>query len=184
VRSTVTGEPAPIAPRSGSSEVSSGVADAIAVALKWLGLLVLLMAALWWVARDRAIRRGRTDLADASLGRDFVFAVILLQVVVSRVLSPQYMIWLIGLAAVVLSARTTRLARPAWIAIGAVVLTTGIYTFPANMVLRNIALIVAAIDAALVMLRVLREPVDGLAGNGAPTGGSGRALATRATQRA
>jgi hypothetical protein len=116
------------------------------------------VAALWWIARDRAIRRGRTDLADIALARDFVFTVVLLQIVVSRVLSPQFMIWVIGLAAVVLSSKSTRLARPAWIALGAVALTTGIYIAPANMAIRNVTLVVAAVDAALVMWSALREP--------------------------
>jgi hypothetical protein len=157
-RWTVTGESVPIALRSGSAEVDSPVAGKIAVALKWLGLLVLLAAALWWVARERAIRRGRTALADPSLSRDFVFAIVLAQIVVSRVLSPQYMIWVIGLAAVVLTAGTTRLARPAWIAIGAVLLTAAVPIAPSNMVLRNVALLIAAVDAAIVMVNVLRQP--------------------------
>lgn len=156
-RWTVTGEEPQIVLRSGSAEVGGGIANAVAVVLKWLGLLVLLAAALWWVARDRAIRRGRTDLADASLSRDFVFTVVLLQIVVSRVLSPQFMIWLIGLAAIVLSSERTRLARPAWIAIGAAVLTTGIYLAPANMMIRNLTLIVAAVDAAVTMFLILRD---------------------------
>jgi hypothetical protein len=158
VRDIVTGDSVPIALRSGSAEVGAGLADDIAVALKWLGLLVLLAAALWWVARERAIRRGRTALADPSLSRDFVFAIVLAQIVVSRVLSPQYMIWVVGLAAVVLTAGTTRLARPAWIAIGAVLLTAAAPIAPSNMLLRNVALLVAAVDAAIVMANVLRRP--------------------------
>jgi hypothetical protein len=82
---------------------------------------------------------------------------VLLQIVVSRVLSPQFMIWLIGLAAIVLSSERTRLARPAWIAIGAAVLTTGIYLAPANMMIRNLTLIVAAVDAAVTMFLVIRN---------------------------
>lgn len=158
VRWTVTGQAVPLALRSGSAEVSSPIADDVAVLLKWLGLLVLVAAALWWVGRDRAIRRGRTALADVSLGRDFVFTVVLLQIVVSRVLSPQYVIWLIGLAAVVLSSRTTRLARAAYLSIAAVLLTAAVPIAPSNMVLRNVVLIVAAVDAALVMVNALREP--------------------------
>lgn len=142
----------------GSAELGGPVADHVAVALKWLGLLVLLASAAWWVGRERAIRRGRTDLADAAVSRDFVFTVVMLQVIVSRVLSPQYMIWVIGLAAVVLGAERTNLQRPAWIALGAVALTTGIYNAPINMAIRNVALIVATVDATIVMVRLLREP--------------------------
>ncbi len=156
LRQAITGKVAPTVERSGSLEIGSGLADAVAVALKWLGLLVLLAAALWWVARDRAIRRGRLDLAEAAVSIDFIFAVVLLQIVVSRVLSPQYMIWLIGLAAVVLSAGTRRLARPAWVVIGAVILTAGLYQAPANMLIRNLALVVASIDASVAMLTLVR----------------------------
>jgi hypothetical protein len=149
---SVTGREPEIVLSSGTAELGGHVAEAVAVVLKWLGLLVLLAAALWWVARERAIRRGRTALAD------FVFTIVLLQIVVSRVLSPQFMIWVIGVAAVVLGAERTNLTRPAWIALGAVALTTGIYLAPANMAIRNLALIVAAVDATLVMVRLLREP--------------------------
>lgn len=165
VRQTITGKPPPTVQRNGTLEIGSGIADAIAVALKWLGLLVLLLAALWWRARRRAIGRGRIDLADPAVSRDFVFAIVLAQVVVSRVLSPQYMIWLIGLCAVVLSAGTTRMRRPAWVVIGAVVLTAGVYQAPANMLIRNLALLVASLDAALGMVVLLRGTADGPAGD-------------------
>jgi hypothetical protein len=155
---SVTGREPEIVLSSGTAELGGHVAEAVAVALKWLGLLVLLAAALWWVARERAIRRGRTALADAAVSRDFVFTIVLLQIVVSRVLSPQFMIWVIGVAAVVLGAERTNITRPAWIALGAVALTTGIYLAPANMAIRNLALIVAAVDATLIMVRLLREP--------------------------
>jgi hypothetical protein len=169
VRQAVTGKVAPTVQRNGTLEIGSGAADAVAVALKWLGLLVLIAAALWWFGRERAIRRGRLDLAEAAVSRDFVFAVILLQIVVSRVLSPQYLIWLVGLSAVILTAGTRRMARPAWIVIGAVVLTAGLYQAPANMVIRNVALLVAAVDAALVMVLLLRNTEDRLADDD-PTG--------------
>ncbi len=155
---TVTGREPEIVLSSGTAELGGNVAEAVAVILKWLGLLVLLAAALWWVARERAIRRGRIDLADVAVSRDFVFTLVLLQIVVSRVLSPQFMIWVIGVSAVVLGAERTNLARPAWIALGAVALTTGIYFAPANMVIRNVALIAAAVDATLTMTRLLRAP--------------------------
>jgi hypothetical protein len=154
----ITGHEPEIVLRSGSAELGGEVAEAVAKGLKWLGLLALAAAAAYWWARERAIRGGRTDLADAAVSRDFVFTLVLLQIVVSRVLSPQFMIWVIGLAAIVLGAERTNLARPAWIALGAVALTTGIYIAPFNMVARNVALIVAAVDATLIMVRLLRAP--------------------------
>jgi Glycosyltransferase family 87 len=166
VRQTITGKPAPTVQRDGTLEIGSGAADAVAVVLKWLGLLVLVAAALWWVARERAIRGGRLDLAEAAVSRDFIFTIVLLQVVVSRVLSPQYMIWLVGLAAVILTAGTRRMARPAWVVIGAVVITAGLYQAPANMIIRNMALLVAALDAAIGMVLLLRGAKDRLADDG------------------
>ncbi len=165
-RQIVTGEVPPTVGRNGALEIDSRVADAIAVVLKWLGLLVLLAAALWWLARERAIRRGRLDLAEAAVSRDFVFTIVLLQVVVSRVLSPQFMIWLVGLSAVILTAGTRRMARPAWVVVGAVVITAGLYQAPANMLIRNLALLIASFDAALGMVLLLRGTEDRLADDG------------------
>jgi hypothetical protein len=166
VRSTVTGQAVPTRPQHGSIEVVSPAAETASVVLKWLALGVLLAAALWWLARERAIRRGRTDLEAAEISRDFAFALVLLLTVVSRVLSPQYMIWLIGVSAVALSAGTRRIARPAWVVVGAVILSDSLYVAPANVAIRNLALLAASIDAALAMLLILRGTADTLAGNG------------------
>lgn len=166
LRQTITGTVPPTVPRNGTQEIGSDLADGVAVALKWLGLAVLIAAALWWLARDRAIRRGRLDLAEAAVSRDFVFTIVLLQIVVSRVLSPQFMIWLVGLAAVILTAGTRRMARPAWVAIGAIVVTAGVYQAPVNMLIRNGALLFAALDAAVGMVLVLRGTGDKLADDG------------------
>jgi hypothetical protein len=155
--------------RSGAAEVASGPGGTVAGLLKWATLAVLIGAAVWWRARARAIRGGREDLADAVVSRDFVFAIVLLLVVVSRVLSPQYLVWLFGLAAVALSERRTRMSRPAWIVIGAAALTTAaygvqgawgpgtIYGSSFNMALRNLALLFAAIDASWAMVKLLRD---------------------------
>ena len=151
LRHLVTGTEPPIAQRYGTNEIDSDLAEAVSLGLETLTILLLAGAVLWWWLRAAAIRRGRTDLEDASVSRDFAFTVILLFLVVSRVLSPQFMIWMVGLSAVVLSSRGTRVARPAWIVIGAVVLTAGLYQSPANFVIRNLALLYAAIDAAVVL---------------------------------
>ena len=124
LRELVTTEPAPRVLRFGAWEIASPTGDAVADVLKWLSVAALAAAALWWWFRARAIHDGRTDLADAAVSRDFIFTIVLLLVVTSRVLSPQFMLWLVGLAAVVLTAGTTRLARPAWIVLGASLLTT------------------------------------------------------------
>lgn len=157
LREMITGEAANLVPRNGTLEVGSNIADTIAQLLEWVALAVLVAAAAWWLARDRAIRKGRTDLTEAAVSRDFVFTIVLLLVVTSRVLSPQFMIWLVGLSAVILTAGSSRLARPAWIVIGAVVLTAGLYQSPSNFVIRNTALLVAAIDAAIAMALLVRH---------------------------
>lgn len=165
VRSMVTGQPVPERPRHGSTEVINPVADTAAVILKWLELVVLLAAALWWLARDRAIRRGRADLEAAEVSRDFAFAVILLLTVVSRVLSPQYMIWMIGISAVTLTAGSRRMARPAWLVVFAVFMSSGLYVASANIMLRNLALLFASLDAAVGMALLLRGARDRLPGS-------------------
>jgi hypothetical protein len=166
-----SGEAPPNALRYGAWEIADGAADTVADLLKWAALAAAAAAGAWWLARTRAIRDGRERLGSAVVSRDFVFAVVLLLAVTSRVLSPQYMVWLLGLAAVVLAARESRLRRPAWIVVGAAVLTTGAYGFagaytgsfdvygsPFNMIARNVALLVAAIDAVIAMVVLLRRP--------------------------
>lgn len=160
LQSVVTGEPTERAIRFGAWEIDSHDADVLAGLLEWLTLAALAAAAAWWRLRARAIRAGRTHLAEASVSRDFVFAVVLLLVVTSRVLSPQYMVWLLGLAAVVLTAGTTRLARPAWTVLGATILTTSLFKSPENIVIRDLALLVAAIDASWAMIAMVRQPPD------------------------
>lgn len=158
LRQVITDKPAPIAERAGTNEIATATADAVARALDVAAIAVFAAAGFWWWLRRREISRGRTDLTDPSLSRDFVFTVVLLFVVVSRVLSPQYMIWLVGLSAVVLSSERSRVSRPAWIVVGAIVLTAGLYQSPANFVIRNLALLYASLDAAVVLFLLLRNP--------------------------
>ncbi|MFF8829054.1 glycosyltransferase 87 family protein [Streptomyces sp. NPDC015131] len=71
--------------------------------------LALTAAAFGWLVvwRVRAREFGRTTLPDAA------FAAVLLFTTTSRVISPQYMIWLVGLAAVCLVFQGSRMVRPA-----------------------------------------------------------------------
>jgi hypothetical protein len=92
------------------------------------------------------------------VSRDFVFTIVLLLVATSRVLSPQFMIWLLGLAAVVLTAGTTRLARPAWLVLGATILSASAFGSPENTLIRNVALLAATIDASIAMVALVRKP--------------------------
>ncbi len=160
MRELITTEPAPRMLRFGAWEIATPTGDAVADALKWLSVAALAGAALWWWFRARAIHDGRTDLADASVSRDFIFTIVLLLVVTSRVLSPQFMLWLVGLAAVVLTAGTTRLARPAWIVLGASILSTSVFGSAEHTLFRNLALLVATIDASIAMIWMLRRPAE------------------------
>lgn len=166
----VTGEEPHTALRYRAWEIESGAADTIADLLKWLSLAALVGAGVWWWARARGIRRGREDLAAPAVSRDFIFTVVLLLVVTSRVLSPQYMIWMLALAAVVLTAKTSALKRPAWTVIVAALVTTSsygamgaygtsfnVYGSPFIMLVRNSLLLFAAIDATVAMIALLRE---------------------------
>lgn len=152
----VSGDPYQREIRSGAWEVATPTADTVATLLRWLTLAALAAAAVWSRFRARAIRDGREDLADPAVSRDFVFALVLLVVVVSPVLSTQYMVWLLGLAAVVLSAGTARLARPAWIVVGATVLSMATFKSPELTLIRNLALLCATVDATVAMVQVLR----------------------------
>lgn len=159
VREVITGEGQFLIARYGSNEIASDLGDAVAKALDIAALLVLVGAAVWWRLRDRGIRAGRAELEDVSLSRDFVFTVVLLFVVVSRVLSPQYLIWLVGLSAIVLTSRRTRIARAAWLTVASIVLTAGVVQAIAiTLVTRNLLLLYAAIDAAVVLSVVLMRP--------------------------
>jgi hypothetical protein len=158
VSEIVTGDVPDRAIRYGAWEIATPGADAVSGALEWLTLAALAAAAAWWALRARAIRGGRADLTDATVSRDFVFTVVLLLVVTSRVLSPQFMIWLLGLAAVVLTAGTPRLARPAWLVIGATILSTSAFGSAESTLIRNLMLLAAAVDASAAMIAAAREP--------------------------
>lgn len=157
----VSGDPYPRAIRFGAWEIASPTADTVATVLGWLTLAALAAAAAWWWRRRQRIREGWDWLADAAVSRDFVFTVVLLVVVTSRVLSTQYMVWLLGLAAVVLSAGSARLARPAWIVVGATALSTATFKSPELTLIRDTALLCATVDAAAAMVGMLRRPRPG-----------------------
>lgn len=144
--------------RYGAWEIAGPGAETVAGLLKWLTVAALGAAAAWWWYRARAIRAGRADLADAAVSRDFVFTVVLLLIVTSRVLSPQFMVWLLGLSAVILTAGSTRLARPAWLVLGATILSTSLFKSSANIVIRDLALLAAAVDASAAMIAMVRKP--------------------------
>lgn len=149
----ISGDPYPREIRFGAWEIATPTADSVAALLRWLTLAALAAAAAWWWLRERAIRAGCAQLAEDTVSRDFVFTLVLLVVVTSPVLSTQYMVWLLGLAAVVLSAGSPRLRRPAWIVVGATALSTATFKSPELTLLRDLALLCAAADATAAMIQ-------------------------------
>jgi hypothetical protein len=161
LREVVTGTPVPEVLRFGAWEIPSSAADFTATALDLATLLVLVTAAAWWWLRGRAIGAGREDLANETVARDFVFTIVLALVVTSRVLSPQYMIWLLGLVAIVLNAAESRVRRPALVVLGALVLSAGVHESAGNTLIRNLALLAALADATYSLWIQLRRPPKG-----------------------
>ncbi|MFF7973768.1 glycosyltransferase 87 family protein [Streptomyces sp. NPDC007905] len=109
--------------------------------------------------RLRAARFASHTLADAA------FTAVLLFTVTSRVISPQYLVWLIGLAAVCLCFRASRMGAPAVLLLVAALLT--VMEFPIGfahvvvsdaygvtlLLLRNGLLVAAALMAARELWR-------------------------------
>ncbi|MFE4373939.1 glycosyltransferase 87 family protein [Streptomyces sp. NPDC056835] len=86
--------------------VSNAALALTVVAFGWL---------LVWRLRARAFTSGTPY--DAAL------AAVLLFTTTSRVISPQYMLWLVGLAAVCLTLRASRMTLPAWLVVAATAVT-------------------------------------------------------------
>jgi hypothetical protein len=77
--------------------------------------LALTLLAFGWLA----LWRLRAQKFAPSTPCDAAFAAALLFTTTSRVISPQYMIWLVGLAAVCLAFRGSRMALPSWLVLAA-----------------------------------------------------------------
>ncbi|MGW4196851.1 glycosyltransferase 87 family protein [Streptomyces sp. NPDC005004] len=92
------------------------------------GALVLTGAAFGWLViwRLRVTRRNPATLAEAA------FTAVLLFTVTSRVISPQYLVWLIGLAAVCLTYRSSRMGLPAVLVLTASLVT--VLEFPLGFI--------------------------------------------------
>ena len=84
-----------------------GAAGKAALAATAVGFGVLLL-----IRRRAAVRGG---FPFPAMLADVGFAAVLVAVVTSRVLSPQYLVWLLGVAAVCLTRRETLMRTPAWL---------------------------------------------------------------------
>lgn len=128
--------------------------------------LLLTVAAFGWLLlwRLRATRLSPHTLADAA------FVAVLLFTVTSRVISPQYLVWLVGLAAVCVSFRAGRMTLPAALVVVAALVT--VLEFPvgfghvvagdaygmALLFTRNGLLVAASLTAALELWRATAPP--------------------------
>ena len=102
---------------------------------------------LWWARRSD--RGAETVLPDAA------FTAVLLFVATSRVLSPQYLVWLVGLAAVCLVRPATSQRLPALLVLLACPLTMAVFPFMGR------ALVHGSVPAALLL--TLRDLLIGAA---------------------
>ncbi|MFY1699692.1 glycosyltransferase 87 family protein [Solwaraspora sp. WMMA2101] len=101
----------------GSMEFLHPVASVVATVLTGTTLVALGALSWWW-----STGRRRTDWT-VTTGVDLALLVVLVTVVTSRVLSPQYLLWLLGLAAVCLTRRDTTQRVPAVLIVVSTALT-------------------------------------------------------------
>ncbi|MGW3205149.1 glycosyltransferase 87 family protein [Streptomyces sp. NPDC001135] len=128
--------------------------------------LALTGAAFGWLL----LWRLRADLTAPPTLADAAFTAVLLFTVTSRVISPQYLVWLIGLAAVCVSYRSSRMGAPALMVVAASFVT--VLEFPLGfshvvvsdrygvllMAVRNGLLVVASLSAARRLWRSTVPP--------------------------
>jgi hypothetical protein len=132
----------------GSYQVLMNGAEQIGTIISLLGLgLIALMA--WWRFR------GRLDVLPAG---DVALTLVLISVATSRVYSPQYNVWLIGVCSVALLSPVTRMTRVAAILIATSLVTQLVYPwFPYDLTDGNIWIVavqclrIAGLCAATVL---------------------------------
>ena len=76
------------------------------------------------------------------------------------------MIWLIGMAAVVLSSRRTRLLPRPLVVVAAAIVSGGISSDATDLVIRNVALVVALVDATVTLALAVLPARDSSAARG------------------
>lgn len=167
---------------SGAPEISGSLANGVASALRiaMLGLAVALLS--WYVAQTR---NGRGILPPR--GRDAAFAAVLGYIVVSPVLSPQYLIWLVGAGALAVCSNETLMRRPMAVVGIAVVMTRYLLEHSAQylgmsttvtltptastsllLALRNLLLLLAACDCVRLLARSRTVPTANRGRTAAP----------------
>ncbi|WP_066514893.1 glycosyltransferase 87 family protein [Curtobacterium ammoniigenes] len=156
VLQAVAGKPVVWAPRNGSLELTSEKADALAVVLHILMIAIAVAIAAAWLV---IIRSSLADRQRVQLGIELTYVAVLAFVVLSPVLSPQYFIWLLGVAAVVMTKRTSALRLSVLFLVASVALTTALLGVWGGLisngsqaayflVARNVVLVAALVEAA------------------------------------
>ncbi|WP_420856990.1 glycosyltransferase 87 family protein [Streptomyces chilikensis] len=188
---THAGWPGQVRYRYGSMELVGPGAGAVAAASLALTLAALVLIALWRLRAVRAaLLHGHWPRA---VRHDAALAAVLLLTVTSRVISPQYMIWLLGVAAVCLTLRSTTQRPVALLVTAATALsalaypvlyeevTARTWTGCLVMAVRNGLLVAAAV---LSCARVARVSGAGRASRPSPAPGGGTtAPASRPARR-
>jgi hypothetical protein len=181
LREAFTQTAIPVHFSSGALEVSGSLALDLASGLRATMFVLAAGLAVWWVAQTR---HGRS--VSIVRGRDTVFTATLWYIIVSPVLSPQYLIWLIGLGAICMCSPESLMRRPVGVIAITVVMTrfmlaepSQLYGGPSTVSLdpttavallfaaRNVLLLLAAFDAAWLLLR--RETRGRRVANGVPS---------------
>ncbi|MET9347876.1 glycosyltransferase family 87 protein [Streptomyces termitum] len=153
----------------GTARMNYGSMEFLGPYVSWVSTtaLVLTLLTFGWLLlwRFRARRFAASTTADAA------FTAVLLFTVTSRVISPQYMVWLVGTAAVCLAYRSSRMRRPAHLVLWATAVTQ--FEFPvwfshvnessplgiAVLFVRNALLLAAAVSACRILWRhTVTEP--------------------------
>jgi Glycosyltransferase family 87 len=168
LRQAITGQAVQWVGRNGSLEIVSPKADLLSHGLVGGMLLVGVALIIWWIKWTRGMAEGADEVGRVEVGRDMAFTAVLLFVVVSEVLSPQYLIWLVGMGAVAIASPRCRVRRPVAAVVVAVIVTRALLATWGDLVsngssgayllcIRNGILVFAAVDAAVTMFRVLSD---------------------------
>ncbi len=158
-----------LAYRYGSMEVASAGAGLAAAVVSVLALAGFVWVIVSWV-------RGRFEQVPSA---DVAFTIVLFSVVVSRVFSPQYSIWLLALGTLCLVERDSRLRVPVWLVAIAALITQVLYPSgygwllagdPVMVALQSVRISLVVIAAVWSWYRVVIAPASQIASQtvGAP----------------